>query len=72
MRMPDGCVIKMRSDRKAVNVDLEMLELITCKNCKRAKEHPEFGGRLFCERHGNRLVKPDDWCSWAEKKERED
>lgn len=71
MKMPDGYVILTRSDGKAVNVDLEALKLVKCRNCKYWEPRTFLGTEFhLCVQNNDakRETYENDWCCWAEER----
>ena len=57
------------------SIDSEQLEIIKCKDCKHYKAKqgglPWKDSRKYCNRSVTLVMNPDDFCSFAERKEDE-
>lgn len=63
MELPKGIVFFTKSD--SFTIRLSEIELIMCDDCKYLACTPN-GQRWYCTQHEH-TVKPNEWCSRAEK-----
>lgn len=69
MKLPKGLILLYVPEKTTtgITVNIEKTELITCENCKYLA-YTLNGQRWYCTQHEH-TVKPNEWCSRAEKSE---
>lgn len=65
MKMPDGWIMFPKVNKSwDMGMGFETRELVMCRNC----QHWNFDGVMVCDKFGDASLKPDDYCSFGEKK----
>ena len=69
-KIPDGWLVITHVDRKGIKIDMEMKELVMCKNCKHRDPEDrkcDCGGMPW---NTQAFPVPDDWfCPYGEKED---